>query len=64
MPRILALGEKPLDWIGSAKRDLLHAFQKKSPRGVKTAQADIEMVERRLKLARRDYEARYGTEKR
>jgi phage-related protein len=126
MPRILALGEKPLDWIGSAKRDflefparvknemgnalgvaqfggkhpaakpwkgqgpgvleivddhdgnayraiytiqfreviyVLHAFQKKSPRGVKTAQADIEMVERRLKLARMDYEARYGTEK-
>jgi len=118
-----ALGEKPLFWIGSAKRDLLgfpdavkdgigialsvaqfggkhpsakpwkgegagvleivedyrgdtyravysvkfenatyvlHAFQKKSPKGIKTAQTDVELVSRRLKVASEDYEVRYG----
>jgi len=39
---------------------VLHCFQKKSPRGVKTAQSDIELIERRLKAARDDYEARHG----
>ena len=39
---------------------VLHAFQKKSPRGIKTAQADVELVSRRLKAASEDYEARYG----
>jgi phage-related protein len=39
---------------------VLHAFQKKSPRGIKTAQADVELVSRRLKSASEDYEARYG----
>lgn len=43
---------------------VLHAFQKKSPRGIATAQVDIEMVERRLKAAQQDYEARYGKAKR
>jgi phage-related protein len=120
------LGEKPLFWIGSAKRDLLefpdavkdgigialsvtqfggkhpsakpwkgegaglleivedyigdtyravytvrfekaayvlHAFQKKSPKGIKTAQPDVELVSRRLKIASEDYEARYGKPK-
>ncbi len=123
MARQLALGEKPLAWVGSSKRDflefpepvkgemgnalgvaqfggkhpsakpwkgqgsgvfeivedfdgntyramytvkfrevvyVLHAFQKKSRKGTKTAQADIDLVERRLKTARADYEARYG----
>jgi phage-related protein len=123
MARPLAVGERPLDWVGSSKRDflafpepvkgemgnalgvaqfggkhpkakpwkgqgpgvfevvedhdgdtyravytvrfrkrlyVLHAFQKKSPTGVKTAQTDIELVARRLKVARQDYEARYG----
>jgi len=41
----------------------LHAFQKKSPKGIKTAQVDVEMVSRRLKTAREDYEARYGKRK-
>src|SRR5882724_4081488 len=121
-----ALGEKPLFWIGSAKRDLLgfpdavkdgigialsvpqfggkhpsakpwkgegagvleivedyrgdtyravysvkfenatyvlHAFQKKSPKGIKTAQTDVELVSRRLKVASEDYEVRYGKRK-
>ena len=43
---------------------VLHAFQKKSPKGIKTARVDIDLVERRLKVAQQDYEARYGTPKR
>lgn len=43
---------------------MLHAFQKKSPKGIKTAQRDIDLVARRLKVAQQDYEARYGTPKR
>jgi|SRR5271167_2397818 phage-related protein len=39
---------------------VLHAFQKKSPKGIKTAQTDVELVTRRLKMASQDYEARYG----
>jgi phage-related protein len=43
---------------------VLHAFQKKSPKGIKTAQVDIALAERRLKVAQLDYEARYGKTKR
>jgi phage-related protein len=43
---------------------VLHAFQKKSPKGIKTAQIDIDLVERRLRVAQLDYEARYGTPER
>ena len=39
---------------------VLHAFQKKSPRGIKTAQTDVELIGNRLRLAKQDYEARYG----
>jgi phage-related protein len=123
MARTLSTGERPLDWVGSAKRDflafpervkdemgnalglaqfggkhpsakpwkgqgpgvfelvedhdgdtyravytvrfkevvyVLHAFQKKSPRGIKTAQVDVDLVEHRLKVARKDYEVRHG----
>ena len=123
MARPLALGEKPLDWVGSSKRDflafpepvkqemgnalglaqfggkhpkakpwkgegpgvfevvddhdgntyravytvrfgeviyVLHAFQKKSPKGIRTARTDIDLIARRLKIAQQDYEARYG----
>lgn len=126
MARELIEGEKPLDWVGSAKKDflafpevvkdemgnalglaqfggkhpkakpwkgegagvlevvddhdgdtfravyavrfkevvyVLHAFQKKSPKGIKTAQGDIDLVGTRLKLAQKDYEARYGKSK-
>jgi phage-related protein len=122
MPRLLAEGEKPLDWVGSSKREfmtfpetvrdemgnalgmaqfgakhpaakpwkgqgpgvfelvehyasdtyravytvrfaeviyVLHAFQKKSPSGIRTARGDIDLVARRLKVAQQDYEARY-----
>lgn len=39
---------------------VLHCFQKKPPRGVKTAQQDVELIDRRLKAARDDYEVRHG----
>lgn len=41
---------------------VLHAFQKKSPKGIKTARSDVDLVEQRLKIAKEDYEARYGKE--
>ena len=126
MARVLSKGEKPLDWVGSSKRDflsfpepvkdemgnalglaqfggkhlsakpwkgqgsgvfelvenhdgnayravytvrfkevvyVLHAFQKKSPKGTKTAQLDVDLVERRLKIAQQDYEVHYGKAK-
>jgi phage-related protein len=127
MARNLIEGEKPLDWVGSSKKDflafpepvkdemgnalglaqfggkhpgskpwrgqgpgvfevvedhdgntyraiytvrfkeivyVLHAFQKKSPKGIKTAQTDVNLVQQRLKVAQQDYEARYGKTKR
>lgn len=127
MARPLVKGERPLDWVGSSKRDflgfpdpvkdelgnalglaqfggkhpsakpwkgqgpgvfelvedhdrntyravytvrfkevvyVLHAFQKKSSTGIKTAQLDVDLVGRRLKIAQQDYEARYGKAKR
>ena len=83
-----AVGEKPLHWVGSSKKDLLgfpglvtrqigialntvrfakaiyvlHAFQKKSPTGIRTARTDIRLIEERLKAARNDYEERHGKE--
>ena len=123
MRRVPAAGEKPLSWVGSAKRDflsfpasvkddmgnalgiaqfggtaptakpwkglgpgvlevveahegnayravytvrfekavyVLHAFQKKSPSGIRTATRDVELVGQRLKQAQRDYEEHYG----
>jgi phage-related protein len=42
---------------------VLHAFQKKSPKGIKTAERDVELVRRRLKVAQQDYEERYGQAK-
>lgn len=127
MARTLAAGEKPLDWVGSSKKDflgfpepvkdemgnafglaqfggkhpsakpwkgqgsgvfevvedhagdtyravytvrfkevvyVLHAFQKKSPKGIRTAQVDVDLVERRLKVAQQDHEVHYGKSKR
>jgi phage-related protein len=39
---------------------VLHAFQKKSPKGIKTAKPDVELVRRRLKAAQQNYEETYG----
>lgn len=41
---------------------VLHAFQKKSPRGVETRQSDVRLVRERLKMAQQDYGVRYGQE--
>ena len=109
MRRWPAPNEKPLHWIGPAKRDLLgfparvvramgydlgvvqhgkqppgakpsgtyravyavqfakaiyvlHAFQKKSPTGIRTSRKDIALIGQRLRAAKQDYEARYGKE--
>ena len=43
---------------------VLHAFQKKSPTGVKTALRDVKLISQRLKTGKEDYERRYGKEKR
>ena len=127
MARTPAKGERPLDWVGSSKKDflgfpepvkdemgnalglaqfggkhpsakpwkgqgsgvcelvenydgdtyravytvrfkevvyVLHAFQKKAPKGIRTAQVDIDLIKKRLKMAQQDYEARYGKPKR
>jgi phage-related protein len=37
---------------------VLHAFQKKSKRGIATPKHDIDLIKRRLKAAREDYETR------
>ncbi len=37
---------------------VLHAFQKKSTKGIATAANDIAMIKTRLRLARTDYDAR------
>ncbi len=43
---------------------VLHAFQKKSPKGIRTAQVDVGLVAQRLKAAQQGYEVRYGKAKR
>ena len=42
---------------------VLHAFQKKSPKGIATAARDIAIVKQRLKAARDNYESRRGQPK-
>src|ERR1044071_2204629 len=39
---------------------VVHCFQKKSPSGVRTAKRDVDLIEKRLRDARDDYEERYG----
>lgn len=39
---------------------VLHAFKKKSPKGIKTAAMDKDLIASRLKLAQADYKARFG----
>jgi phage-related protein len=43
---------------------VLHAFQKKSPSGIRTAKRDVDLVEQRLRAAQRDYEEHHGKAKR
>ncbi len=40
---------------------VLHAFQKKSPSGIRTAKTDVALVSERLKRAREHYESNYRT---
>ena len=42
---------------------VLHAFQKKSKRGISTPRRDIELVTRRLEMARRIHEERTPSRK-
>ena len=42
---------------------VLHAFKKKSKRGIKTPQGDIDLVKRRLKDAEHDYAQRFKKER-
>ena len=39
---------------------ILHAFQKKSKTGIKTPAEDLELIQRRLKVAEADYKAQLG----
>jgi phage-related protein len=39
---------------------VLHAFQKKSPTGIRTSRTDVALIRQRLKAAKEDYEVRYG----
>lgn len=43
---------------------VLHAFQKKSPSGIRTAKRDVDLVEQRLRAALRDYEEHHAKTKR
>ena len=43
---------------------VLHAFQKKSKRGIATPQPDIDLIRSRLKVAERHYSENYGREAR
>lgn len=39
---------------------VLHAFQKKSPTGIRTSKRDVDLIARRLTEAKMDFEVRYG----
>ena len=43
---------------------VLHAFQKKSPSGIRTAKRDVDLITERLKAAKKDHEEQYGKSKR
>jgi phage-related protein len=47
----------------SAAVYVLHAFKKKSKRGRRTPQSDVDLIKRRLMEAERDYAQRYGKER-
>ena len=42
---------------------VLHVFQKKSTKRVKTSLTDVRLISQRLKAAKEDYEIRYGKKK-
>ena len=42
---------------------VLHAFQKKSKKGIATPKGDLKIIQQRLKLAAETYQQEYGTKK-
>jgi phage-related protein len=42
---------------------VLHAFQKKSKRGITTPKPDIDLIKKRLKVAEQDYKTRHAEER-
>ncbi len=53
--------EKPLHWVGGSKRDLMampHAVIRHI--GTALSVADVDLIERRLKAAKTEYETQYG----
>jgi len=54
---------KPLIWIGKTRKDRLHAFQKKSARGIATPKTEIALIKQRLKEAYLHYEQETGDRK-
>jgi phage-related protein len=54
------LDAKPWKGNGPGVFEVLHAFQKKSTKGIATSQADKNLIARRLKDAIEDYKERYG----
>ena len=43
---------------------VLHAFQKKAKAGISTPKRELDLIEQRLKAARRHYEEHYGKQAR
>jgi phage-related protein len=41
---------------------VLHAFQKKSKKGIATPKSDIDLIKQRLRMAAEHYEQLYGSE--
>lgn len=46
---------KPLIWVSSSAILVLHAFQKKSKKGIETPKQDMTLIHSRLKLAEELY---------
>jgi phage-related protein len=42
---------------------VLHAFQKKSPSGIRTSRLNVALIAQRLQAATQDYKVRYGNTK-
>ena len=56
---------KPLVWVASSKKDhvVLHAFQKKSKKGIGTPQHEVDLVAHRYDQARQIHEREFGSKK-
>jgi phage-related protein len=54
----------PFTRFGSGRPYVLHAFQKKSPSGIRTAKHDVDLVAERLKTAQGDHREHCGKPKR